>query len=212
MDYQGNSYSGKEQVDIQILLTASGSGEDQKGEMRKQLERIKILEKDLVALTYTTTYQTFIKERLIQITPPLKKNNVILKNVNFQYAAKLWDFLINEMEKNNVQENESYTKEYMDKGKAKKFIDDTFLLDYLVIKCVENPEIKERHKKEIMEKLIANMVEKVIDMNEKLSEDQLKDIVAKQYKITKYKNQATAKEIQEIFKKYITKYVQKINA
>lgn len=212
MDYKGSSHNGKEQVDIQILLTAVGESEEQKDEMKKQLERIKALEKDVIALTLTNTYQTLEKEGVTQITPPLKKNNVILKNVNFQYAAKLWDFLINEMDKQMASDKDTFTKEYMDKGKSKKFIDDTFLLDYLVIQCVENPEIKKKHKKEIMERLIANMVERTIDMDEKLTEQQLRDIVARQYKIIKYKKQTTNKEIQEIFKKHITKYVQKINS
>lgn len=212
MDYKGSSHNGKEQVDVQILLTAVGEAEEQKDEMRKQLERIKALEKDVVALTLTNTFITFEKQGVTQITPPLKKNNVILKNVNFQYAAKLWDFLINEMDKKTEGEKDTTSKEYMDKGKAKKFIDDTFLLDYLVIQCVENPELKERHKKEIIERLIANMIEKTLDVSDQLTEDQLKNIVARQYKIIKYKKQTTNKEIQEIFKKYIAKYVQKINS
>lgn len=212
MDYTGSSHNGKEQVDVQILLTAVGESEENKDEMRKQLERIKSLEKEVVALTLTTTFMAFEKQGVTQITPPLKKNNVILKNVNFQYAAKLWDFLIDEIDKQKTGGNDTVSKEYMDKGKSKKFIDETFLLDYLVIKCIENPELKQRHKKEIIERLIANMVEKTIDVNDHLTEEQLKDIVARQYKIIKYKKQATNKEIQEIFKKHIAKYVQKINS
>lgn len=212
MEYKGDSHNGKEQVDIQISLTAIGESEEKKDEMKKQFERIKALEKDVVALTLTNTYQTLEREGVSQITPPLKKNNVILKNVNFQYAAKLWDFLINEMDKQKNADKDKLTKEYMDKGKSKKYIDDTFLLDYLVIQCVENPELKKKHKKEIIERLIANMVEKTIDVNDQLTEQQLRDLVARQYKIIKYKKQTTNKEIQEIFKKYITKYVQKINA
>lgn len=212
MEYKGSSHGPKEQVDIQIFLTATGESEEQKEEMKKQLERINALEKDVISLTLTNTYQTLEKEGVTQITPPLRKNNVILKNVNFQYAAKLWDFLINEMDKKDTAEKDTFSKEYMDKGKSKKFIDDTFLLDYLVMQCVENPEIKKRHKKEIIERLIANMVEKTIDVSSQLTEEQLKDIVARQYKIIKYKKQTTNKEIQEIFRKHITKYVQKINS
>lgn len=120
--------------------------------------------------------------------------------------------LINEMDKQTTGEKDTVNKEYMDKGKSKKFVDDTFLLDYLIIQCVENPELKQRHKKEIIERLIANMVERTIDVNDQLTEEQLKNLVARQYKIVKYKKQTTNKEIQEIFKKYIAKYVQKINS
>lgn len=212
IDYKGSSYNGKEKVDVQILLTATSEAEEQKDEMRKQLERIKALEKDVIALTLTNTFTTLEKQGVTQISPPLKKNNVILKNVNFQYAAKLWDFLINEMDQPKIEDQDTINKEYMDKGNSKKFIDDTFLLDYLVLKCVENPEIKQNRKKEIIEKLIANMVEKTLDVNYELTEEQLKNIIARQYKVIKYKKQTTNKEIQEIFKNHIAKYVQKINS
>lgn len=212
MDYKGSSHSAKEKVDIQILITAVGETDGQKDEMKKQLERIKALEKDVFALTLTTNFMEFEKQGLTTITPPLKKNNVILKNVNFQYAAKLWDFLINEMDKQISGENDTVNKEYTDRGKAKSLVDDTFLLDYLILKCVENPELQQKRKKEIIEKLIANVVEKVIDVSEQISEEQLKDLVARQYKVVKYKYQTTNREIQEVFKKYITKYVKKINS
>ena len=64
----------------------------------------------------TTTYQTLEKQNVQLITPPLKKNNVILKNVNFQYAAKLWDFLINEMDKMKVTDMENKEKKYKERG------------------------------------------------------------------------------------------------
>ena len=72
---------------------------------------------------------------------------------------------------------------------------------------MENPELKVRHSKEIIERLIANIVEKIIDVNESVSEEQLKNLVSKQYIIVKYKKQVTNKQIQDIFKKHISKYV-----
>lgn len=211
MDYKGKSYNGKTLVDVEILLTSTTQAEDTRDDIKKQLERIKTLEKNVVNLQLTTTYQSLESENVQLITPPLRKNNVILKNVNFQYAAKLWDFLINEMDKKSAGKNETTVKNYTDKGKSKKYIDDTFLLDYLVLQCVENPDISKRHKKQIIEQLIANMVERTIDVNDQLTEEQLKNLVSKQYKIIKYRNTTSNKEIQDIFKKYISKYIQKIS-
>lgn len=211
IDYEGSSYNGKSKVDIQIVLTATDETKGLTPDTKDQLERIKMLEKEVMNLTLTATYQALDKARVPLITPPLKKNNVILKNVNFQYAAKLWDFLINEMEKETKGNIDSKIREYKDKGKAKKYIDDTFLLDYLVLLNVENPELRNKHKKEIIEQLVANMVEKTIDVNESLTEEQLKDLVSKQYTIIKYRKQVTGQQIQEIFKKHISKYIQKIS-
>jgi hypothetical protein len=198
-------------VDISLAINATTDAEARKEDMKNELERIKVLEKNVMNLTLTTTFQTLKKQNVQQITPPLKKNNVILKNVNFQYAAKLWDFLINEMEAVSKGKKELNVKEYTDKGKSKKFVDETFLLDYLILQCVENPEISGKNKSKIIEQLIANMVEKTIDVNDQLTEEQLKNLVSKQYKIIKYRRTTTNKEIQEIFKKYISKYVLKIS-
>ena len=210
IDYTGKSYSGKNKVDIQIMLTSSTESSGRATDVTDQLERILNLEKNTISLTLTNTYKILEKERVPLVTPPLKKNNVLLKNVNFQYAVKLWDFLITEMDKETKAENEVKTKKYKERGKAKSLVDDTFLLDYLIIQCVENPEIKEKHKKEIIERLIANMVEKTIDVDNHLTEEQLKNLVSKQFTIIKYKKHVSNKEIQDIFKKHITKYVQKI--
>ena len=211
VDYQGKSYNGKDKVDIQIIMTSSSESSKRTEEIKEMINRLKTLEKTIGNLMLTTTYQTLEKQNVQLITPPLKKNNVILKNVNFQYAAKLWDFLINEMDKMKVTDMENKEKKYKERGKAKKLVDETFLLVYLILQSVENPEIKNKYKKEIIEQLIANMVERTIDVNEGLTEEQLKNLVSKQYKIIKYKRQASNKEVQEIFKKYISKYVLKIS-
>lgn len=211
VDYQGKSYNGKDKVDIQIIMTSSSESSKRTEEIKEMINRLKTLEKTIGNLMLTTTYQTLEKQNVQLITPPLKKNNVILKNVNFQYAAKLWDFLINEMDKMKVTDMENKEKKYKERGKAKKLVDETFLLDYLILQSVENPEIKNKYKKEIIEQLIANIVERTIDVNEGLTEEQLKNLVSKQYKIIKYKRQASNKEVQEIFKKYISKYVLKIS-
>ena len=210
-DYKGSSYSGKNKVDVEILISASTEDSGQSDEVRDLLERMNVLEKNIAALMITSTYIALEKAKVQLVTPPLKKNNVILKNVNFQYAAKLWDFLINEMDKKTEGEIEAKTKTYKERGKAKKLVDQTFLLDYLILQAVENPTVGQKQKKEIIEKLIANMVERTLDVNENISEEQLKNLVAKQYQVIKIKKQTTNREIQEIFKKYISKYVLQIS-
>ena len=172
---------------------------------------VNVLEKNIVALTLTATYIALEKAKVQLVQPPLKKNNVILKNVNFQYAAKLWDFLINEMDSKSEGELECKTKTYKEKGKAKKLVDQTFLLDYLILQAVESPALGVKKKREIIEKLVANMVERTLDVNDSLSEEQLKNLVARQYQVIKVKRQTTNKEIQDIIKKYISKYVLQIS-
>ena len=207
IDYDGNSYNGKNRVDMSLVISSTTESSGKEEEFKNNMERIANLEKSVTALTLTSTYQSLVQGKVIPISPPLKKNNVILKNVNFQYAAKLWDYIINEMDRRTKGDVDINKKEYNERGKSKKYVDETFLLDYLILQCVENPELKARHSKEIIERLIANIVEKIIDVNESVSEEQLKNLVSKQYIIVKYKKQVTNKQIQDIFKKHISKYV-----
>ena len=64
---------------------------------------------------------------------------------------------------------------------------------------------------EVAEKLIANMVEKVLDVNETLNEETLKNIVSKQYAVIKYKNVENDIELQRRFKKYLNEYIKKVS-
>lgn len=211
MDYVGSSYNGKNKVDIQVLLTSASENTTAQDERNELLDRIKMLEREVIALTFSPTYQELEAAHVTLITPPLKKTNMILKNVNFQYAVKLWDFLINEMDVKSKGEMDNKVREYKERGKSKKYADETFLLDYLILQNVDNPELRKKRKKEIIEQLIANIVERVIDVNDQITEDQLRNLVSKQFTIVKYKKQVTNKEIQAIFKKHIGKYVQQIN-
>lgn len=213
VSYEGKSYQGKNKVDMQLLITATTEEFDKIGENKKQLDRIKMLEKNVMAFTLSATYQTLEREHVSLVTPPLRKNNVLLKNVNFQYAVKLWDFILTEMDELERigAEPDHKVKDYKDNGKAKKLFDETFLLDYLILECVENPKINEKRKKEVIQRLIANVIEKTIDVNKDITEEQLKNLVARQFNIIKYRKTSSNEGIQEVFRKYISKYIKKVN-
>ena len=113
---------------------------------------------------------------------------------------------------NDCGENyEKIIKEYKDRSKARTYVDETFLLDFLVLQSVENPEVKNKNKRKVIEQLIANVVERTIDVNQDITEEQLKNLVARQFNVIKYKKQVSNKEIQDIFRRYISKYVQQIS-
>ena len=54
------------------------------------------------------------------------------------------------------------------------------------------------------------MVNQVMKLDNNISEEELKDIVGKQYTIVKYKSVTSDKEIRNIFKEHIDKYLEKI--
>ena len=71
--------------------------------------------------------------------------------------------------------------------------------------------IAEEERQELSEKIIGNMVEKVMDLNSSLTEEQLKNIVAKQYQVIKYKQVTSTKRLIEIFDNKIDKYLKSVN-
>ena len=56
------------------------------------------LQEDIRALQYSEVYKALEKEDVPLVQNPIKKTNVILKNVNFQYAMKLWDFIMDQLQ------------------------------------------------------------------------------------------------------------------
>ena len=50
-----------------------------------------------------------------------------------------------------------------------------------------------------------------MDIDNNLTEEQLKEMIGEKYAIIKYKKTATMQEIQKIFSEHINKYLEKIN-
>ena len=90
-------------------------------------------------------------------------------------------------------------------------IDESFLLDYLVLDSVNKKEAKKAPKEKLSEKLVGNMIEKVMSIDSTIDEEKLKEIVGKQYSVIKYKTVVNEKQIEKIFKKHLDKYLDDIN-
>ena len=174
------------------------------------LKRIERLELQISDLTCSQVYQDIHKLHIALVTSPIKKTNVILKNVNFQYAVKLWNYMQENMDDGIKKSHDS--KDYNDTGTLKKYMDESFLLNYLVLDTLSNEE-KTTDKKEITEKIVSNMVSKIMDLSGgNLKEEELKDIVSKQYSVVKYKTVVNDKEIYKIFKKNMDEYLNLIRS
>ena len=208
IDYTGNSKIDDENVNISIKLSTNLDSKN-KNSSNKILERIEKLEQKIADLTYTEVYKILEKKHMTLVTSPIKKTNVILKNVNFQYAVKLWNYM-----QENIDDKSRHDKlkdDYTDDDELKKLVDETFLLDYLIIKTLDKTEddleLQENAKKEVTKK----MLEKIVYLNSGLTEEQLKEMLSDTYAVMKYKNMASIAEIKKIFKEHINNYIKKIN-
>ena len=212
LEYSATSTVEDEQIEVNLSLNSKlvlNSGKDTE-ELSTIIAQIDEIEKKIQGLQSTEVYKTLAKEHVLEVREPVKKTNVILKNVNFQYVMKLWDYLRDNFEDKDTSTEEQ--KDYMDNSNLKKMVDETFLLHYLTMKTLDNDDIEEKKdtKEEIQKIVIDQMIDKMLEINENLSEEQIKNLIAAKYEVIKYKKLAVIQEIQKIFREHIKSYMKRI--
>lgn len=206
IEYTGNSELLGEKIDIGIQLKTSLQQESTKEDL---LSRILKLESKIRDIANLDTYKIIDKKHITLITPPIKKTNVILKNTNFQYAVKLWNFLQDNLDSKSDGNTEH--QDYMDNEQLKNLVDETFLLNYLAINTIGKDKMEnEEEEEKAIKQATDQMIEKIVELNSNLGEEDIKELIGSKYTVIKYMNVATISELQKIFKKHIDKYLSKI--
>ena len=212
LEYTATSKIKEEKVNVRMNLNSSldFTGETSKEKITKIFERIEEVEKKLEMLADAEPYQVIDKLHISLVREPIRKTNVVLKNVNFQYAMKLWTYLRDNYNGDFAEDEE--IKNYTDTGELKQFVDETFLLQYLAMKTLdEDLQENEITQQEIQETMVEQMIEKMVDMDVEVTEQQIQQMIANKYEVIKYKKIEIIKEIQQIFKKHIEKYEENVN-
>ena len=207
LEYNAKSKLNDEAVDINVSISSKldSQGKDSEEKNKNMLERIEAIEKKITDVESADVYKIIDKLHITLVREPIRKTNVVLKNVHFQYAMKLWEFMKANFdeETNSTEEN----KDYMDSGQLKKMMDEAFLLQYLVMKTLDEDETeKQDTQKQVKAIVIEQMLDKMLDLDEEMTEEQLQQMVAEKYEVIKYKKMAVLQDIQKIFKKYINQY------
>ena len=208
--YQAEARLKKEKIKINVEYSSELTIASKK--TQSTVERIKELKKSIKMLKATELYQILASKRVILVKAPLKMTNVLLKNVNFQYAVKLWNYLSEQMEMKN--KSEKLTKEYEEKGMAKTLVDEDIFLMHLVLKDKGAEEKIKGHKKNAIEdkkmrkELTDALIERIIDLNPELSDKELKQLIADKYMVMKTKKVISLKPVEDRFKQRIEKYME----
>lgn len=211
LQYNATSKVNDENVSVNMNLNSNldSAGENSKERIQKILDRIEEVEKKIEMVAGAEPYQVIDKQHISLVREPIRKTNVVLKNVNFQYAMKLWSYLRDNYNIGLAEEEEH--QDYMDGGELKQFIDETFLLQYIAMKTLdEDQKENEATHQEIQETMVDQMIEKMMDMDVEVTEQQLTQMIADRYEVIKYKKTEIIKEIQQIFKKHIEKYEEQV--
>lgn len=211
LEYKASTKVRDEDVDVAVCLNSSlnSGGSKPKQSVEEILEKIAELERKIMSLEVSDVYKTIDKLHISLVREPIKKTNVVLKNVNFQYAMKLWSYLKDNYDDKTDKVEEK--KDYMDDTELKKMMDETFLLQYLVMKTLDEDKTENQDtRQEIQEIILEQMVDKMLEMNVELTEEQLNKMLATRYEVIKYKKMKVIEEIQKIFKKHIEKYIKRV--
>ncbi len=208
LQYKGASMVGNERISIELNMKSSLH--ENKGDGGKDgdnlLTRVDKLCQRIIDLKNTQVFKDLARAHVALVRPPLKKTNVILKNTNFQYAVTLWNYLQEHFA--DEDKNEVINKNYAEDGELKSLFDEAFLMAYLSLLTLNKEEYDTRNMKE---RVMKQVIEKIVDLNASMTEEELKDLIGEQISIVKYKNNATMEGVENVYKKHIEKYITKIS-
>lgn len=211
LQYNATSTINEEKVNVNVNLNSNldSNGSSSKEKIEKILERIENVSRKLDSACDADPYKVIDKQHITLVKEPIRKTNVVLKNVNFQYAMKLWEYLKDNYNIGVAEEEEHQS--YTDSGELKQLIDETFLLQYVAMKTLdEDQKENEATHQEIQETMVDQMIEKMVDMDVEVTEQDLTQMIAQRYEVIKYKKMEIIKEIQQIFKKHIERYEEQV--
>ena len=124
-------------------------------------EKIKNIKSHILSWQQSIVYKSLKKERVPKVTHPIKRTNVILKNPNFQIAARLWDYLYNYTENLNDEKDKKQNKDIIN-DVYKTIMDRLLIIDYLIVKSQSNS--KDNESKEALKLISLEMLKQSVEL------------------------------------------------
>lgn len=213
VNYEAKSKVDKQRITIKSEVVIDASDLSDKTEQNNRiLEGLKKVDEGLEQLHQTEIFKLLTSKRATLVKPPLKMTNVLLKNVNFQYAVKLWNYLND----NFVSKDEPIKdkREYEDKSLLLTMYNESFLLNYLDFDLIET---KDKSKptirlddKEVIKKITNNLMLRILELNPNITEAELKELLAENYIRMKGKYSSNTKQIEDLFSRSIKLFMNNI--
>ena len=208
-NYQAEVKMHREKIKVNLEYDSEKTTEIEK--LEESSQRIANIYNSLKMLKQTEVYQVLVAKKATYVKSPLKMTNVLLKNVNFQYAVKLWNYLSEQMEIKDKSIEES--SEYEEKGIIKDLVDEnTFLIHSIFKKTNHTTEMKGKGKaaiqdKDLIKKMTDALIERIIELNQEITEKELNQMISEKILIMKTKKLISLKPIEDRFKNRIEKYM-----
>lgn len=144
------------------------------------------------------------KAHVTFVRSPIKRTNVILKNPNFQKAMELWTFL-ESYDFNNVIE-ENIDDEYEDVSTFRDTMNDSFLLDYLVMNEMLNNGNSKYDDGEVSKYYINKIIKTFVDNNNDFNEDDFVKMLRDEFREIRRVKDIKLNRIRRIYQKDLNNY------
>lgn len=213
-EYNGVSKVGAESVSFNLNINSKVYSKDStKSEEEELLARIKKVEDKINDLKKSNVFKTLAKLHVAKVIPPIKKTNLILKNPNFQYATRLWNYLQSYNEKVSFKQDKM-KQVLSDDVCIKDMLNDTILLNYLVLNSVGGSDdvITKKDTMDRIEDIANNMITRIVEINSDLPISKLEEIIGDKIAVIKNKREASIVEVRDVYDKQIRKYLDKIES
>lgn len=211
--YEAKSKVEKQRITIKSEVMIDASDLTDKTEQNKKImEGLAKIEEGLEQLNQTEIFKLLSAKRATLVKPPLKMTNVLLKNVNFQYAVKLWNYL----NENFVHKDELLLdkRDYEDKSLLLTMYNECFLLNYLDFDLIETKDKKkpliDMNDKEVIRRITNGLMLRILELNPNITEAQLKELLAENYIQMKGKYSSNTKQIEDLFSRSIKLFMSNI--
>ena len=212
LKYQANAKVGTENINISLEINSLDKNIQEYDNTNSNnpltiSDRFKKVKIQLDGFSTSELMQTLTKLHVPPVRSPIRKTNVILKNPNFQKAEQLWNYIQSFVPKDKVEKDK---KEYFDSGVLKKEYDGAFLMMYLANNTLINYSGGYNETKVINE-MISRLIDNILDTDNTLTEDKLKEIFNKQIASIKKSNHEKTKTIFSILRDRMEREKDKIN-
>lgn len=217
LEYAASSQTDVDKINIEVKVTSSllprSNNDPALEEEIKQVKiRIKKIREYLGSWQKSDMVKELDKAHIPYINPPIKKTNIFLKNAHFKVALKLWDFIMM-----YDYQNKNNSKNALDSDgddKLKSLLDHSFMLDYFVMDSISKYKREQKQKlSDYAVILISEEIYKVASLlitnGEKISEDQLIDMVTKQLNDKKNNRLVGSDDVKKKFKSAIDEYMER---
>lgn len=207
--YEGNSKVGTDDIKFALTINAVDKNIKEPEKDKSDLsyaDRLNKIKVQLDGFMGTELMTTLSKLHVEKVRSPIRKTNVILKNPNFRKAEELWNYIQTYV---NKDKNEVDKKDYFDDGNLKNEYDQAILMTYIANKSLAAGSSKV-DENTMLSNVVDRLISNLLDSDDELTEDYLKEIFIKEIKKVKTNNNNKKKVILRILKDRMSKDNDKI--